>query len=459
MDQRRILLSLSATPAFFVLIFVSLAAWFTLQVEQADGGRAAALACQSPQLSQLLQDRCDSRGLSLFGVYVGVLALAWPVAILAMLHLLARRIQSGRLNFAAGCRLGYRIALAATWVSWTLCIGILFPASVQLTFMRALGWSWRGFDLTMIGFYVLLAVRSLFLIFRTNPGSPALQPIRAEGKLATVSGQPVLFSELARISSERRCPMPSNVILGLEPRIFCTMRPVHVDGRPREGGTLYLSTCLCRLLSEAEMTCLIAGEFALSQLAPPEWEAWLTPRLHKLWSLRTKLQSARIGKAALGLFSLLWYWLDVWAVWRLVLSQISTRQAAVVGGRENTASGLAKAQLYAARWQPFLADLQVRLRTRSGPAGANLSVAFSERISESATLLARELLASVPLCHGIQALHADPAEIAARLESPPQATAAGWLDRIEDIEMELTVHQIKRIFFVPASQTAGPEVL
>ena len=210
---------------------------------------------------------------------------------------------------------------------------------------------------------------------------------------------------------------------------------------------------------------LIAMEMFGAQLVSPESEAWLLATEKRWQRIRRQLQEAPI-KAPIHTFAMVWHWLDTWGAWRTALTHLALQRATVFGGRENTASGLVKARIFSSQWAPFLGEVQGRLRNSPLPSETsrvptadetNLSRSFAERIEGIADELSEFLLSTDEpgltqeqsvLANWIRALHVNPTEIRNRVSNLSVDRAARWLSGIEPLEEELSLAQIKRIFFL-----------
>jgi hypothetical protein len=472
MSRQKAILSSLATPAFLLLVATGLELWFSIQVSRLAGGLPAAQVCSASGLSRAIRYGCESRNVAIIAMYAGgVLALLSVSAFLA-LAFVTGWVRKHPVRFAPACRLGYRISVCSACVTWVLCFGILVPFFWLLLIKGFSGSSWDGLNTATTAACLVIVITGVIRLLRADPKYPGAS-IQVWGKIADPTSQTELFQVLERVSNSAGCPIPPNVVLGLDPRILCTRRSVSLDDSSLEGGTLFLSLPLFRLLTEAETTSLIAIEMASSKIASPDFEAWLLSADRKWKRIRRQMKEGPL-KIRVHVFALLWHWLDEWSDWRTSLTHFAVRHAAVAAGRENTASSIAKAQIYPPQWDLFLDEVQAGLRSGklsndvnrlSAPSNPmNLSLQFAERMDAMSEQLARPMFSEdkrelteeqAALVTWIRALHADPMEIGRRLVQPSADRAIRWFSGVESVEAELSLAQIRKIFFVREDRAAS----
>ena len=110
----------------------------------------------------------ESNPCAAFAAFASAAVLVLLVAAYFAVNSVTARVWSGRLPFLTGCRLGYRIVLAASAGAWVIFISVLYPMVFLLTFSRFLGWYWLEFDNFMIGLFVLFAVAGLAGLLRED---------------------------------------------------------------------------------------------------------------------------------------------------------------------------------------------------------------------------------------------------------------------------------------------------
>jgi hypothetical protein len=463
MNQRKTLMSLLAAPACFLIISIGLELWFSAQLR--DRGPSQQAVCSATRLSQPTQDLCDSRNLAIIALCLSASLVALSVIAFGAVTLINRWTRTGMIGFEAGCRFGYQTSILT---SVTLCLGtngILFPLCGQLLIMRAFGTYWPDFDIFMISILFMMTVAGMVITLKGTRLDPESVPIRVSAQATTAQNQPDLFAVLERLASSLKCPTPRHVLAGLDPAIFCTQQTVFVEDTPYQGGTLFLSLPLCRLLSEGEMASMIATELIASQMVTPGWVGWQTAKAQKYERIRMRFQQGPIPIGSL--FSLVWIWLDTWSNWRMSAQLLALQRATISGGRENTASGFVKTLLYAPQWPKFLTHVQNQLRAGgatdiNSADQSNMSLAFVNYVGALSDQFQEILQGGPPALDEeiaahfwILALGANSAEVATRIENLPKHPAAEWIAGIETIERELSTAQIERIFFLRASTPGG----
>jgi hypothetical protein len=397
----------------------------------------------------------------LTGVAIKVSAglFALTLAAFAAIHVAMGLVLQGKLGLVTASRYSYLISLWAASITLLIAVGVLFPLLVGLILMRMLGFYWPEFAYGLTGFCLFVSALGLFRVLSSNSALAMGQPPHVRGCLASPFSQPEFIVVLDRLSNSLRLQIPRHIVLGMDPDVFFTGQTVLLEGTPLEGGTLYLSLPLCRLLSEAEMTSLIAVQLLISRLVPTDWGAWLS-RTQQRWApIRKRFEEEGQIPAFRFTFAILWSWLDVWRDWQALPLLISLRHSAVVAGRENLACALTKMNVFGSRWPAFLANLQVALRNGSAAASqTNLSAAFADQIAALAPNLGQELVRAFELGGDelwaaprlwIRTIGVDPTAVAARFVAPPADAAIAWFAGIEAIETNLSMSRIKSIFFLP----------
>jgi hypothetical protein len=313
--------------------------------------------------------------------------------------------------------------------------------------MRLMGVSYLEFDLLMVGLGFLSSLGAICDVRRTHPRPADLVTVSFHGKAEAPDRQPGLFAILQRVSDATHYPIPDQVIYGLEPNIDCTRRPVNLDGTAIRGLTLYISLPLCRLLSEAELTALITIHLVRCELLLPDWEAWIINHCSK-WQFTRKIRLA-------PMFAPLWRWMGEWDAWFNGLILIGMQRAAVVAGPASTAAGIAIRALTYQRWPTYVSRVQSGLRhgtLQTGTGPINLSERFALQMTERADELAAAYWR--PDENGIagnsllsRMVHADPIQVSNRIFAGPADRASDCLQGFEELEVELSRQQIRRIFF------------
>lgn len=216
----------------------------------ADLGRFAGfeVACQVRGTFQLLRGLC-------------LLALALPVALVAIQLLAARR--AGRRRDAMA-----RIFPPLTWL--TLAV-LLLLAALQ-------GWigtatAWMAFqhqgrdqaDALFIAALVfagaaaaIIVLTQAMLAMSRGPASDAI------GQRLDVVTAPALFAHLHALAARLDATPPQHVVVGLWPGFYVSSAPVRLPGETRgpAGETLYLSLPETRLLTRPELDAVVGHELA-----------------------------------------------------------------------------------------------------------------------------------------------------------------------------------------------------
>ncbi|HEX5106577.1 MAG TPA: hypothetical protein VFV87_22310, partial [Pirellulaceae bacterium] len=437
--------ALLALPAIFLLINLSLATWRSSQITDLTAGRSAAEACAAEQVSGPLRATCASFRLAVIGLKMSVLLVIIKLTAFGLSLASARLTWSGKVPLMPAAKFAYYVSVLGSFANILLSAG-LYAVCTQGTLMRLFDVSYLEFDFAMVGFMMLVSAYSIWKIIDAQPLFPETSRMQVIGKAVNPDEQPALAAIVQRISEPLQSPIPNTVIYGLEPTVRCTRRPVDLDGTEISGLTLFVSLPLCRLLSEGELISLITGELARCELVSPDWEIWIE-RTYARWSV-----TAQSDRAAF--FNLLWFWMEQWSTWSMILSLWCIQRSVVIAGRENAAAGLAISSLVQTKWPSYLNHVQLALREGTIDAArqdVNLSEGFATMMNEKAD----ELVATYWQTDGpntglpslIESLQADPVAISQRIASEPTERASDILVGLERLELELSADQMKRIFF------------
>ncbi len=369
---------------------------------------------------------------------------------------LTRMAATGWASVGFASRFGSRMALVLLGIQLVACVGILFPGILEVSVFG--WWNWMEFNLFIIFWCTVAAFWTLVRLLRSDPRLPDTEPIAVWGRTAALEACPTLATFLDRVCAAAQCPLPRQVVLGLEPGVFCTRRPVHVGADVLSGGTLYISLPLCRALSTDEFAALAAAEISRSWPLTPDWAEWFAGarnRADRILS-RELAQPARFVTASA--FAPLRSWRDLWTAFQVLLARYGARRAAVSAGRENTAAAIVKGVLDPNEWTMFLREVQAEQRRHPGGTD-NLSRRFADRLftlpdvpeflapfrAESPALLEQK---SPELAAWLALLDVRPSDIAAHLAAPPAEPALTVIDGAAPAEEQLSAELRQRVSIV-----------
>jgi hypothetical protein len=391
-----------------------------------------------------LRERCDSLKLAATGTALSLLLIVIKLASFGLSYAAAKLAWSGRVPLSPACRLAYKISVLGSFANASLII-VLGQLCLQLTFVRLMGVSYFGLDKAMIGLMLLFSFLLIWKILDAQPLPPESDSLRLCGMTTQPEAQPELWAILSRIAEPLQSPMPDTVIIGLEPSIRCTRRPVEVDGAEIQGMTLFISLPLCRLISEAELIALISGEMLKCNEVASDWEVWINNTFNR-WKANAEGDQA-------GYLDLLWLWIGQWNGWAMGLMLYCAQRSSAIAGRQNAAAGLAVSGLVQCRWERFLSQVQLDLRrgtVKPATERVNLSQRFAALMSGMAGDLAAAYWSSDEEGGGLptlsRLLEVDAAEVGNRIAAGPSDRASDCLRDVEHLEVEVSTREIRRIF-------------
>jgi hypothetical protein len=369
---------------------------------------------------------------------------------------------TGWLRVDLASRLSYRVALALFALEFVALLGVLAPGAIEVSLLA--GVDWIELDLFLIFWCSAFALWVVVSVLRNDPRLPDTDPIRICGRSGPLEDWPTLAGFLERLCAAAQCPMPRHIVLGLEPGVFCTRRPVHVGGEVLLDGTLYVSLPLCRALSTSEFAALAAAEIARSYPLPADWAEWFAGARHRAERILAREPANPLRLVAAAATCPLRSWRDLWAAFQVLLARYGARRAAVSAGRENTAAAIAKGVIYPGEWTLFVRELQAELRRDpDGPASHdNLSRRFADRLfsvpalpgflepfgSENPALLEQK---APELAGWLSLLEVRPSGIAGHLAQAPSDPALSLIDGAASIEEQLSADLRSRVFFAPGA--------
>ena len=268
------------------------------------------------------------------GVYVGIVTglaaaacalglVALPAGVAAMLRA-TRLSEEGRVPVFGALRFAYRVARAVHAVE-AVSVLVAFVAPFALFFeptrlplVIALA--------TVIGAGILMGLLS------AGRGEE-LEAVLLHGRVIALENIPALRLLAEPAAQKLGARLPRHVVAGLAPGVYCLQRDVSVSGDLLEGGTLYLSLPMCRLLDRGELAGLIAFEIARehayreSRLQSVEDARARTARLLSRRPTESPAQEALGGAyLPLALWSAALAGLDI-AIWRSALQGEPSRRA------------------------------------------------------------------------------------------------------------------------------------
>lgn len=407
--------------------------------------------------------RRDAGAAALASILAAVAASTIALALLgcSAIAVLAKLAANGWARLDVASRLSYRLAVGLFGVVFVASHGVLLPGMPAVAAAR-LGWIELGYFL--IFWCSVLTLWRLAQLLRHDPGLPDAEPIRVWGRAGPLDAWVTLGAFLERVCAGAGCPVPKRVVLGLEPGVFCTRRPVHVGDQVQLDGTLYISLPLCRALSMSEFAALAAAEITRSYPMTPQWAEWYAAARHRAERILAR-EPEGLGKPlAAGAFCLLRSWRDLWIAFQVLLARYGARRAAVSAGRENTAAAIAKGVIYPAAWTPFLRELQAELRRGADAGRDNLSRRFAGRLFALPALDAflepfrsgrpGLLEQKAPELAGWLAwLEVSPDGIAEHLAAAPLEPAIGLIEGAELLEQQLSDELRGRVFFLRPAES------
>ncbi len=359
-------------------------------------------------------------------------------------------------------RLTYRIALLLFALEFVALFGVLYPGAVEVSLFA--GVDWIELDLFLIFWCSAIALWAVISVLRSDPRLPDTDPIRICGRAGLLADWPTLAAFLDRVCAAAQCLPPLHIVLGLEPGVFCTRRPVHVGGDVLLDGTLYVSLPLCRALSTSEFAALAAAEITRSFPLQSDWAEWFAGARNRADRILAREPGGPLRMVGGAVTCPLRSWRDLWTAFQVLLARYGARRAAVSAGRENTAAAIAKGAIYPGEWTMFVRELQAELRRDpEGPVShENLSRRFADRLfsgpalpaflepfgSENPALLEQK---APELAGWLSLLEVRPNGIAGHLAQAPSDPALTLIDGAAALEEQLSADFRSRVFFVPGA--------
>ncbi len=300
---------------------------------------------------------------------------------------------------------------------------------------------------------------------------------------------PVLWAFVKHIAAQVGTDAPHNLIVGLTPAFYVTQTDVTCIGGRQTGRSMYISLPLCRILTVAELTSVIAHELghfkgedtAFSVEFYPIYQGGIqslrgvsqvAARINK-FTQRIPLTAFRLLGVAGSLTLLpsilmLGYFLERFAAAERALSRereiAADETAARIAGSATIASALVKLHAFIGTWELFTWLMSQRLLNTTRKLGdeqryaamatVNASLAYAKMVAERAgpksldeldmTALPHPTATHPPLSTRLKALGKTLAEIQHdALNVAPDPSSVAVIDDCMRLEVQLTLVQAK----------------
>jgi len=403
------------------------------------------------------------------GVVTGAVAAACAIALLALpagvaVMLRAERLsQEGRVPAFRAARFTYRVART---VHAVVALGDMMAFATPFVLLFAP----ERLPLAL-ALAIVAGAGFLMHLLSSGPGE-ADEPVLLTGRVLALDDVAALQA-LAEPSLRRAgATLPRHLIVGLAPGVSCVQRGVTVNSHVLEGGALFLSLPMCRVLDRGELAGLItfelAREHAYSECRKQSIED-ARARVTHLLSHRPTEHPAR--EAFAGAFLPLQLWAEMLGGLDIAIWRGAIQEGAVAAGRETMASAITAHFLCPPVWETLLRDLHRDLQ------GQAFDRSRVENLSEQLALRCRALLDEPGFRRAfdsIEALHAAhpligllvgslgvaPSDVAARLNGLPGDPAIDMIPGSGEIERELSVMALNELrpgwTSTPASDPDAP---
>jgi len=402
--------------------------------------------------------RASGRFESPTGLYVGVVTVAVAAACaialvalpagLAVMLRAARLIREGRVPVFSAVRFTYRVART---VHAAVAVGDTMTFATPFVLLFAPDWL-----PLVLALAVVAGAGFLMHLLSSGPGE-AREPLPLTGRVFALDDVAALQALAEPTVRKVGATLPRHVIVGLAPGVYCLQRDVAVNSDVLEGGALYLSLPMCRVLDRGELAGLVAFEIAREHAYGEGRQQSIEDaraRVTHLLSHRPTASPAR--EAFAGAFLPLQLWGEMMGGLDLAIWREAIQEGAVAAGRETMASAITIHFLCEPVWEPYFRDLQQDLR------GEAFGRSRVENLSEQLALRCRALVDEPGFrraLDSIEALHAAhpllgllvgslgvaPSDVAARLRGLPGDPAIDMIPGSAEIERELSVTALKEL--------------
>lgn len=313
---------------------------------------APSILCQDPNAvagGEAVSGFCNRFGNFLLLDTVAAFAAALGLSALLFVAIFGQLARTSPLVM----RVGFRFSL---WFTRFSVVTLILVNSVLLLTSFYFGQAILGEQLNL---YSVAAVAFLVGIIGLKNASTALvnfrpRPFKVPGRDVTVSEHPALQQFVADVFRQCEAPHPDHVVAGIDFILFASRAKLNCLGKNLSGFSLFLPLPLCRLLSKAELSALVAHELAHHRgpdaRATRAFYPWFEAVLHDLEGM----SRAPVRFMTFPVISIFTFLASSFLGSEATVSRrrelAADLYAAEKFGRENLASALVKLYAFTATW-------------------------------------------------------------------------------------------------------------